>query len=214
MDFTLIETLRWEPGQGFIRLDQHLRRLSRSADALGFRQPIKPEAALKEVVHGDTPLRVRLAMNFRGKLEAAAVPFESVGENTIWRLRIAQKTRLNSEDTLYRHKTSRRDPYDAARAEFSTEEADEVLLLNERGEICEGTFTNVFVQGLDGMLTTPPLTSGLIPGILRAELIRDRKARANLLKPESLNGRAIFVGNSLRGLIRAELVEEQHRAVA
>jgi len=214
MDFTLIETLRWEPDQGFIRLDQHLRRLSRSADALGFRQPVKPEAALKEVVSGDKPLRARLAMNFRGKLEATATPFEPIGENTIWRIRIAEKTRLNSQDTLYRHKTSRRDPYDAARAEFSTDEAEEVLLLNERGEICEGSFTSVFVQGLDGMLITPPLSCGLIPGILRADLIRERKARAEVLKPESLHGRAIFVGNSLRGLIRAELVEDQQRAVA
>lgn len=215
MDFTLIETLRWEPGTGFMRLDQHMRRLSRSADALGFRQPVKADAALKEAVSGaETPLRIRLTMNFRGRVEVTATPFESVAENTLWRIRIAEKTRLKSDDTLYRHKTSRREPYEAARAEFSPDEADEVLLLNERGEICEGTFTNVFVQAADGILITPPLTSGLLPGILRADLIRERKARSEVLKPENLHGRPLFVGNALRGLVRAELVETAQKAVA
>ncbi|MGG7516675.1 aminotransferase class IV family protein [Allorhizobium undicola] len=215
MDFTLIETLRFEPGTGFLRLDQHMRRLGRSADALGFRQPVKADAALKDAVNGaQTPLRVRLTMNFRGRVEVTVTPFEPVAENTIWRIRIAQKTRLRSDDALYRHKTSRREPYEAARAEFSPEEADEVLLLNERGEICEGSFTNVFVQGADGILMTPPLSSGLLPGILRADLIRERKARAEVLKPENLHGRPLFVGNALRGLIRAELVEAVEKAVA
>lgn len=207
MDFALIETMRWEPETGFARLDQHLRRLSRSADALGFRQPIKAQDALNEAANGDQPLRVRLTMNFRGKVEVTATAFEPVKEDCLWRVRIA-RTRMKSEDSLYRHKTSKRDLYEAARAEFAKDEADEVLLLNERGELCEGTFTNLFVEDGTGMLLTPPITCGLLPGILRADLIRERKVRAEVLRPETIAGRRLFVGNSLRGLIRAELVEE------
>ena len=88
------------------------------------------------------------------------------------------KTRLQSEDSLFRHKTTRREPYEAARAEFSKDEADEVILLNERGEVCEGTITNIFAEAADGILLTPPLTSGLLPGVLRAELIRERPLAA------------------------------------
>ncbi len=206
MDFSLIETMRWQPGEGFVRLDQHMRRLSRSADALGFRQPQNALAMLKELETGGTPLRVRLTSNFRGKVEVTATPFEPLPADAVWRLRVA-KTRLDSSDTLYRHKTSRREPYEAARAEYSPEEADEVLLLNERDEICEGTITNFFVEDEDGQLLTPPLSSGLLPGILRAELIRQRKARTAVLRLEDIRGRPIFVGNSLRGLIRAQLME-------
>jgi len=54
---------------------------------------------------------------------------------------------------------------------------------------------------------TPALSSGLLPGILRADLIRERKARSEVMRPEDLRFRKLFVGNSLRGLIRAELVE-------
>lgn len=206
MDFSLIETLRWQPDAGFLRLDQHLRRLSRSADALGFRQPQDAKGKLEKEVSGDVPLRVRLVMTYRGKMEVTATPFEPVPEETMWRLRVA-KTKLQSEDSLFRHKTTRREPYEAARAEFSKEEADEVILLNERGEVCEGTITNIFAEAADGMLLTPPLTSGLLPGVLRAELIRERKARGEVLKLDDLRHRKLFVGNSLRGLIRAELIE-------
>ena len=206
MDFSLIETLRWQPDAGFLRLDQHLRRLSRSADALGFRQPQDAKGKLEKEVSGDVPLRVRLVMTYRGKMEVTSSPFEPVPEETVWRLKVA-KTKLQSEDSLFRHKTTRREPYEAARAEFSKEEADEVILLNERDEVCEGTITNIFAEAADGMLLTPPLTSGLLPGVLRAELIRERKARGEVLKLDDLRHRKLFVGNSLRGLIRAELVE-------
>lgn len=206
MDFSLIETMRWQPDAGFLRLDQHLRRLSRSADALGFRQPQDAKARLEKEVSGNAPLRVRLVMTYRGKMEVTATPFEPMPEETVWRLKIA-KTRLQSEDSLFRHKTTRREPYEAARAEFTKDEADEVILLNERGEICEGTITNIFAEAADGMLLTPPLTSGLLPGVLRAELIRERKARGEVLKLDDLRHRKLFVGNSLRGLIPAELVE-------
>ena len=205
-DLSLIETMRWEPGTGFLRLDQHMRRLARSADALGFLFPEDVMGALQAEAKGDVPLRVRLAVTYRGRIEIGTAPFRSEPEDTVWHLRIAGP-KLESADAFLRHKTTRRDAYEAARAEFTPEDADEVLLLNERGEVCEGTITNLFVEREDGMLLTPALSSGLLPGVLRAELIREGKARAEVLKPASLSGRKLFVGNSLRGLIRAELVE-------
>ncbi|MGE6742716.1 aminotransferase class IV family protein [Allorhizobium pseudoryzae] len=206
IDFLLIETLRWEPEAGFLRLDQHLRRLSRSADALGFRQPVDAKDLLKAAVSGEEDLRVRLTMNFRGKVEVTTLTIKPEPEGRLWRLKIADQ-RMKSDDALYRHKTTRREPYDAARAEFDKSEADEVLLLNERGELCEGTITNLFVESDGGVLITPPLSSGLLPGILRADLIREGKARSDILRPADLKGRKVFVGNSLRGLIAAELVD-------
>jgi Branched-chain amino acid aminotransferase/4-amino-4-deoxychorismate lyase len=206
-DLALIETLRWEPEQGFLRLDQHLRRLNRSLDALGFLPPADPAMALKLAVGGDEPLRVRLSVSYRGKTEVTTAPFRPEPEGKVWRLRIAGQ-KLSSDDAFLRHKTTRRDLYEAARAEFSSEEADEVLLLNESGEVCEGTITNLFVEGEDGILLTPAISSGLLPGILRAELIREGKARSMVLKPAALLNRRLFVGNALRGLIPAELVQE------
>ncbi|NSL21836.1 aminotransferase class IV family protein [Agrobacterium tumefaciens] len=196
-DLTLRETLRWEP---------HMRRLLRSADALGFRAPVNAVQVLEKKVGGESPLCVKLVMNYKGELDIETAEFRPLQEGTVWRIRIATQTRLDSTDTFYRHKSSRREPYDAARAEFSAGDADEVLLLNERGELSEGSSTSIFVEMPDGQLLTPPLDSGILPGVLRADLIRQRKARGQALKPEDIAGRRLFVGNSLHGLIAAELV--------
>ncbi|NWJ23490.1 aminotransferase class IV family protein [Rhizobium sp. RM] len=205
-DLTLRETIRWEPQSGFQRIDQHMRRLLRSADALGFRPPANAIKALEKEVSGEMPLCVRIVMNYKGELDIVTTPFEPLPADTVWRVRIAQSIHLDSSDTFYRHKSSRREPYDAARAEFLATEADEVLLLNERGELCEGSSTSVFVEMPDGQLLTPPLDSGILPGVLRADLIRERKARGQVLKADDLVGKRLFVGNSLNGLIAAELV--------
>jgi para-aminobenzoate synthetase/4-amino-4-deoxychorismate lyase len=74
-----------------------------------------------------------------------------------------------------------------------------MLFCNERGELTEGARSNVFVRK-DGALLTPPLEAGLLPGILRAELIARGEAREATLTPDDLKGE-IYLGNSLRGLI-------------
>ena len=205
--FELIETLRWEPGAGFVRLDRHLQRLHASAHALGF--ACDPEAiggALSECRGDRVPLRVRLTLARDGKANVTTAPFEPLAEGAVWRMRIAT-TRLHSTDPLIRHKTTRRAAYEAARAEFSREEADEVLLLNERGEVCEGTITSVFADPGDGLLLTPALDCGLLAGVLRGELLDEGKAREAVLDEHGLKGaKALFVGNSLRGLVAAALV--------
>ncbi len=104
------------------------------------------------------------------------------------------------------HKTTNRALYDQARAGLPVG-IDELIFVNERGEVCEGTITNVFVQEGDRLLT-PPLASGLLPGVLRAELLdTGRAVEAVLTLPDLEHAEAIFCGNSLRGLIRATLAE-------
>ncbi|MBL8578270.1 MAG: aminotransferase class IV family protein [Mesorhizobium sp.] len=205
-DFDLIETLRWQPGDGFVRLDRHLQRLYSSAAALGFAADPDSIGAALGKCRGDATLRVRLALSRDGAAEATTTPFEPLVKDAVWALRIAQ-ARLDSTDLLLRHKTTRRHIYDAARAEFPREQADEVLLLNERGEISEGTITNLFINVGDPVLVTPPLTSGLLAGVLRGSMLDAGAAReAALTEADLRSAQAIFVGNSLRGLIRAKLV--------
>jgi 4-amino-4-deoxychorismate lyase len=204
--FELIETLRWEPAAGFIRLERHLARLYASAAALGFpADPQKIGEALHECEGERVPLRVRLALAADGAATGVTQLFEPLPEDTVWTLRIAA-TRLDSSDPLLRHKTTRRALYEAARAEFPREQADEILLLNERGEICEGTITSVFLDMGENALLTPALDCGLLPGVLRAELLDGGLARETVLTLHDLwTARKIYVGNSLRGLIEARI---------
>ncbi|RWA95264.1 aminotransferase class IV family protein [Mesorhizobium sp.] len=206
-DFELIETMRWEPGAGFLRFDRHLARLYASAAELGFAcDPQRVGDALTGAVGGQRiAMRTRLALQRNGEATASAQPYEPLPAGKVWRLQLA-RVRLDSGDTLLRHKTSRRDTYQRARAEYLATRADEVLLANERGELCEGTITNLFADFSDGVLATPRLDCGLLPGILRGTLLDEGRAVEAIYTFDDLkSAKAIFVGNSLRGLIPAQL---------
>ncbi|BCH30891.1 hypothetical protein MesoLjLc_28210 [Mesorhizobium sp. L-8-10] len=205
--FELIETLRHEPGLGLVRSERHLARLAASARELGF--PCDPTAvhdAIARAVDPTQVLRVRLALAWSGGVSCTVHPFAPIAPSTVWKLAIAA-TCLDRDDPLVRHKTTRREVYQAAREEFPPEAVDEVILTNREGQLCEGTITNIFLDmGDGGPLLTPSLDCGLLPGVLRAELIDTGHAVERELTPGDLaNASVIYVGNSLRGLIRAAL---------
>lgn len=219
MDISLIETLRFEPGTGFVRLERHLARLERSAKALGLPGAVKARDALfaalpPSALPGFSPtgggaqqppyLRIRLELFADGRIDVQTAAFVPLAADAVWRVKLAT-TRLASDDPLLRHKTSRRGLYTAARAEFPASEADEVILLNERGELCEGTITSLFLDDGSGILKTPPLASGLLAGVLREELLESGRAVEAVLRPDDIEKSDVLVGNSLRGLIRARL---------
>ncbi len=207
MDFSLFETMRYTPGDGIARLNLHLKRLETSARRLGFAGADKAGEALTAYLSTppDSLQRLRLELSPTGNIAITSAPFTLQPDDTVWRIAIAA-TRTASTDPLIRHKTTRRALYEAARAEFPADEVNEVILLNERGELAEGTITNLFVEDDDGCLMTPPISSGCLAGVLRTSLICARKAYNHRLRLEDLNGRKLYVGNSLRGLIRAELI--------
>ena len=138
-----------------------------------------------------------------GQAEVTAQPFAPLPEGTVWRVGIARE-RVRSDDPWRQVKTTERGLYDCARAAMP-DGIDELLFLNDNDELCEGTITNIFVETEAGLLT-PPLSSGVLPGILRAELLETGQAREAILTRADLqSAKQIHVGNALRGLIRAAL---------
>lgn len=201
--------MRWEPGTGFLRFERHLARLYASAAELGFVcDPQKVGEALTAAVGSSgAALRVRLVLPRDGAASASAQPYEPLPADRVWTLRLA-RARLRSADPLLRHKTSRRETYTHARSEYLVTQADEVLLANERGELCEGAITTLFADFGGTRLATPRLDCGLLAGVLRAEMLEEGKAEEAIFSRDDLrSARAVFVGNSLRGLIPARLAD-------
>ncbi len=197
----LIETLRREAGS-YPRLSGHLARLWRSATWFGF---ACDEALLRQRLDGmpaSGTWRVRLTLGKAGEIDVQAFPLGA--EPAFPRLARLATATIDSADPLRRHKTTARPLYDEAlRALEADSPVFDVLFLNERGEVAEGARSNVFVER-DGRLLTPPLSSGALPGVLRAELLASGRAREAVLLPEDLQ-QHFWLGNALRGLMPVRL---------
>ena len=107
-------------------------------------------------------------------------------------------------DWRLRHKNSDRGFYEIGLAAARKEGAEEALFLRSDGLVTEGCFTNVFVER-DGRLLTPPLALGLLPGVLRRQLIEEGRAEEAELTLADL-GPGFLIGNALRGLMPARLL--------
>lgn len=203
--FRLIETLGFRPDAGFVRLDLHLARMARSAGSLGISFDPDAAAALLQGQAGRGCLRCRLTLDAEGRIEVTTTTLAAGPE--VWTCAISDR-RLRADDPWLRHKTTCRDLYDDCRRNLP-DEVDELLFFNDREELCEGTITNVFVRLEQGDLVTPPLSSGLLPGVLRQSLLARGEVREQVLRREDLRkAEGIMVGNSLRGLIAARLGPE------
>lgn len=198
----LIETFRFEPGKGFIRLELHLARMRHSANAFGFRYDIGKAEALLADVGGAMTLRCRLTLGADARFALTTAPLPA--DPPVWAVAFAQP-RVSADDPWLRHKTTNRAVFEAQRAAMR-EGLDEVIFLNERGEVTEGTITNVFVTLEGGQKVTPPLSSGLLPGVLRRALLDKGEVTEKVLSAVDLTrATALEIGNSLRGLRPAVL---------
>jgi 4-amino-4-deoxychorismate lyase len=194
----LIETLAWD-GERPAREARHLARMGSSAEALGW--GFDAGAAVRALREGrQGPARLRMTLDPAGRFKVTEGPLPVSA--ALWRVAV-HPARLSSGDPWLRHKTTHRALYDLARAELP-EGVEEWLFLNERGEACEGTITNLFFDRGEGW-RTPPLACGCLPGVLREEMLEQGAAREEVLRGEDLGRVRLAMGNALRGLVPAEL---------
>ncbi|MBY4637870.1 aminodeoxychorismate synthase component I [Sphingopyxis sp. XHP0097] len=198
--FDLIETMQFDPVDGIQRLDGHIARMKASADAFGFR--FDRHGARNNLQSATFRMRnaarVRMRLAPSGALAVEVSPLPRLAELPV--PVAVRPAPMPAGDFRLGHKTSLRAPYEAARRESG---AIEVLFVDEPGFVTEGSWSNIFVER-DGLLLTPPASLGLLPGVLRAELIEKGRAVESHLRLADL-GNGFFIGNSLRGLIPARL---------
>jgi para-aminobenzoate synthetase / 4-amino-4-deoxychorismate lyase len=193
--FDLIETMAFDADSGIPLLERHLARMKASAQLFGFtfdRHMVRNELQAA-TFRLSKATRVRLLLARSGAIAIGVAPMPEAPAGPV-QVAIAPLG-VAPGDFRLRHKTSRRDFYVRDRQAFET------IYTDRQGYLTEGSFTSIFVDR-NGTLITPPLTRGLLPGVLRAELIETGRAVEGDLRPEDLAG-GFFIGNALRGLVSA-----------
>ncbi|WP_175683594.1 chorismate-binding protein [Burkholderia cenocepacia] len=211
--FQLFETTAATRADGIRHLDRHLARLQRSADAFGFR--FDADALRREIdarcaaLDGDGPYRMKLALAKDGTFDITAAPLKPLPAGPVGVLLACEHgfVPTRASDALLLHKTTRRAEYDRAWQAAEALGGFDMLFVNERGEVTEGGRSNLFVK-LDGQWVTPPLASGVLPGVMRGVLLDDPAFGAVervVTRDDLARAQGLLLTNALRGALDAVL---------
>lgn len=194
-DFSIFETLLWTAEEGYYLKEKHVERLLDSAAYFGFTASAASIWETLERIASSfrQPQRVRCLLDRDGNVRTESAPLSL--EERVLQARLAD-TPVDSQDVFLFHKTTYRQIYAQARASFP--DCDDVLLYNESGELTEFTIGNLVVE-LDGELLTPPIESGLLPGVFRAHLLETGQVAERIIPLHRLKEcTKLFRVNSVR----------------
>lgn len=199
-------------------LEKHLRRIQRSAEAL--RIPLDLNQARSLVLKAEGVLdfhqsyRMRLDLNSIGLLSISVALLDNIPERVkiFWAkdvLANSDSAVMYSGNALLRHKTSCREIYDQAWQASVAKNGFDALFVNEQGFVTEGGRTSIFIKAKGSSLwLTPPISAGVLPGIMRANILNDPQwnaREANLTIDDVLMADEVILTNALRGAIHAYL---------
>ncbi|MGJ3245209.1 MAG: aminodeoxychorismate synthase component I [Elainellaceae cyanobacterium] len=203
-NFSLLETIRWTPHEGYFLMPYHLQRLQNSADYFGI--PVQTDAIQHALANlsqqlARIPHKVRLRVDQDGRWRLESTPWIRPTHGPV-RLRLASQA-IDSTDPFLYHKTTHRQVYDEARAGCS--DCDDVLLWNESGHVTESCIANLVVQ-IGHKQYTPPICCGLLAGTFRAWLLEQHKIEERVISREDLyRVDRLYLINSVRGWQEATL---------
>jgi len=196
-EFQLLETMAFRPEIGVRNLELHLQRLLSSAQYFGFLvQRAQVSSVLKRALLGvREATRVRLLCGRHGQTTVELAPLPIPAQEPV-RLAVDPEPVRSSDIWLY-HKTTRRSVYRTRAARHP--DVDDVVMVNERGDVTETTIANLAVQ-LHRRWYTPPLDAGCLPGIERGRLLSSGRLEERVITlPDLRRAEGIALISSLRG---------------
>lgn len=202
--FTLLESLLFEADAGFFLLDRHLERLGDSARFYNFTVDLSAVRAHleKNVEAVSGRAKVRLNLSRDGSISVEVEPLVCSKASEILWVSFAD-VQVDSTCHFLYHKTSNRELYN--RELEKKPGCVDVLFLNERNEVTEGACNNIVIRK-EGLLVTPPLSSGLLPGTFRAQLLESGEITERVLLREDLeHADEIYLINSVRNWRKVRL---------
>lgn len=202
----IFESLLWNGRM--LWASEHIERIRASAAGLGICFDVGLAERLLQDLDGELADRggrykVRLELSVDGSMRVTHEQVPASSSLEPLRLCLCGEP-VDSSDILRYHKTTARTFLDRFFRMAQERGYDDVLFLNERGEVAESAIANVIVRK-DGRYCTPPRSSGLLAGICRNYFLDTRTdCREQPLFPEDLvSADLIYLCNSVRGMRRA-----------
>ncbi len=202
--FEILETILWN--NGYFMRNEHFARMASTtryfSTPFNRQKAIRCLTTLENNFRSGESYRVRLLLDKDGGLRTEV---SGLHETVKIGYVALSKKRTNSRNRFLYHKTTNRTLYNNEYARYSALGYTDCLFLNEKREITEGAITNIFIKK-GGSFFTPPVSSGLLPGIMRAALIRSLKAKEKVLCMKDLRSADnTYLCNSVRGLIEVKI---------
>ena len=198
LKFQMIETMLFDKNLKYCR--EHLDRLQGSADYFDFtfnRKTILKKLKGVSKLSKQSRYKVRLLLDKAGDFTVEY--FKLKREPKDYRISVS-KCRTSSKDVFFYHKTTNRELYNLELKKARKKGFFDVIFLNEKDEVTEGSITNIYIEKR-GKLYTPPVECGLLNGIMRGVMmkknsdIKERKISIKDLKEAD----AIYISNSIIG---------------
>jgi len=206
-DFSLIETLLWEPNKGYSLLKFHLDRLSESAKYFDYKYDKKRVTVLLNKLSNaldNNSYRVRLLLDKDGGINITHTIIQGNGGIKL----IAFSSKMTDfTDRFLFHKTTNRRIYDNEYKKYKKQGFFDVIFRNKKNEITEGAISNIFIKK-SGKYYTPPVECGLLNGVYRRYLISEKilKIEEKVLSVDDIRtADKIIVTNAVRGIVSAKL---------
>ncbi|MDP8218534.1 MAG: aminodeoxychorismate synthase component I [Candidatus Theseobacter exili] len=203
--FQLLETILWTPEKGFFLFDLHCSRIKQSANFFSF--SFDEKRYVKTVKSSidkrrTTPLRIRILLSKSGDITIETHPLSN-NQSQVKKVCFS-RTRTSTDTIFLYHKTTRRNLYNKAWKNANDKGFFDVIFLNERKEITEGTVTNIMVKN-GGEFFTPPVKCGLLNGVFRQHLLDDPDFQIEekvIYFEDILKADEVFLINSVRGMVK------------
>ncbi len=187
-------------------LNEHLNRMEKAAEYFLFvfdREAIEQKIInyLKSV--DEKRFKLKISLTKTGKIEFIKTPITPVEQIKV----IISKNRISTENRFQYFKTTNRLLYEKEYSKYSRLGFFDVLFLNEKNEIAEGSITNIFIKK-NRKLLTPPVEAGILPGLYRSKLLSSIKNvfETNLTLNDLLTADEIYLTNAVRGKVKVDLL--------
>jgi len=208
-DYHLIETILWDSYlQEFFLKDLHFKRIKKSALELGF--PFRERDVIERLesvsLERTVNAKIRLLLYRNGQIDV--IVEKIYPDNNEKRIKFS-KFKTSAQDIFLKHKTSRRNLYETQLIQARKEGYYDVIFSNGDNEITEGSFNNLIIQK-GNVFYTPPVKCGLLPGVYREYVINHPVLAYPVIEKvlylsDILNAEAVFLINSVRGIIRVSV---------